>query len=443
LSNRSLEDGHHNGEEEDHHHHSYHGVDRAEEHISVNDALARFLNQITPTAFEIVDSQESLNRILGEEVKASFDVPLFDRATRDGYALKIEDGPVHPPAEFKIEGEVLIGERPKIEIRRGTKNSAIRVATGSFLPPGSNAVVMKEYVREGPGNSLIVEKEVKAGQNILRKGEDIGKSSVVLHQGTNIRPHHVALLALVGLTRVKVFRKPNVAFLSTGDELCDATTSRQLKDRKKRIIDINRPFIKSMIQELGAIPQDLGIARDDYSIIRKKILKGLACDVLILSAGSSVGDRDYASKAAESIPNLKVLAHGVAMRPSSPTGLAIYKGKPFIMLPGFPTSMIISFLVFCRSAILKRGGSASTVIPMVKARLIGEYEGKAGLTHFLRLKVVEKDGEYYANIVRPTEAQYSSWLKESNGIGVLDPGSGSVKDNDIVRVFLIGDLKTE
>lgn len=413
----------------------YHGVDRAQEHVSVRSALDIFLKRISPVATEIVGFQKSLDRVLSEDVRARFDVPLRDRAARDGYALNI-NAPVPPGSEFEIVGEVQIGVKPGVSIDEAKE--AIRVATGSFLPAGSNAVVMKEYAAV-EGTSLMVTREVRAGENMVRRGEDIEGRSIVLLRGTRIMPHHIALLAMVGSSRVKVFRRPRVAFLSTGDELSDAAGP----TRGMKIIDVNRPFMESMVGQLGAVPVDLGIARDDYDAIRRKIIRGLTFDVLILSAGSSVGERDYAAKAAESVRGLEILAHGVAMRPSSPTGLAIYRGRPFVMLPGFPTSMIVSFLVFCRPAILRRGGSTKTSLPMVKASLLGGYQGRAGLTQFLRLSVSEKDGSYFARVVRPTEAQYSSWLKDANGIGVLDPTVGEVKDGDSISVFLIGDLKRE
>ena len=183
-----------------------------------------------------------------------------------------------------------------------------------------------------------------------------------------------------------------------------------------------------MINELGGIPVDLGIARDNLDEVKSKMIEGLSYDALFLSAGSSVGERDYVTRAAESIKGVKILVHGVAMRPSSPTGLAVHRGKPLILLPGFPTSAIVSFFVFGRPAILKLGGSSSLDYPMIRATINDDYVGKAGVTHFLRVRI-SRDGEMYrAKIVRPTEAQFSSWLREANGIAVIGrDGRTSVK----------------
>ncbi|MDA4130422.1 MAG: molybdopterin-binding protein, partial [Thaumarchaeota archaeon] len=181
---------------------------------------------------------------------------------------------------------------------------------------------------------------------------------------------------------------------------------------------------------------------DNFQKIRSKLVKSLECDAVILSAGSSVGERDYVTRALESISGLTTLVHGVAMRPSSPTGLTTYKGKPVILLPGFPTSAIVSFYVFGRPAVLKLAGSSSTQPPLIKATIMDEYSGKKGLTHFLRVLVKKEGGEYIVSIVRPTEAQYSSWLRVANGIAIIGENGGStvVKPGEEVSVFLIAEI---
>ncbi len=422
-----------NYEEEVHVH--YHGVDKAQEHISVKDALDRFLRKISPVKSEVVKLSGSLGRVSSEDIMSSFDVPRYDRSTRDGFALKVAKDQIASGSEFKIVGEVRIGKKAKVSVKA---HEAIRVATGSFLPLGSNAVVMKEYAEvQENGDILKITRDVKAGDNILHAGEDIKKGSIVLSRGTRFQPHHIALLALVGAKQVKVFEKPRVAFFSTGDELIDINST---ESSSEKTTDINRPFIESMINELGAIPVDLGITKDDFQEIRKKIVKALSFDALILSAGSSVGERDFVSKAVESIKRVKTLVHGVAMRPSSPTGLALYKGKPYIMLPGFPTSMIVSFFVFARPAILKLSGSSVVFPQKIKAKVQNGFQGKEGLTHFLHVKVEERNSEYFAKIVKPTEAQFSSWLKDANGIGVLDQPKSSLQPGESLDVFLIGDV---
>ena len=421
--------------EEEHVH--YHGVDKAEEHIGVDQALETFLSQIIPVKAEYVKVGEATRRIAFEEIKSPIDLPGLARSTRDGYAVSFSGE--EPPSRFSVVGDVPIGVIPKISLKDG---QAVRIATGSYAPKGTSSVLMKEYavIKD---NALTTERFPKRKENLLMPGEDIPKGKNVVSKGSVLLPTHISLLAMLGCTRVKVYRKPSIAFLSTGDELVDIEKPARKKNGP-RIYDANRPFIASMLKVLGAEPRDLGIAKDNFASIRSKMLLGLSLsDGLILSAGSSVGEKDFAARAEESIKGVKVLVHGVAMRPSSPTGLAVYKGKPFISLPGFPTSAIVSFFVFARPAISKLAGKEILEdYPIVRARMLDDYSGKIGIRHFLRVKLTRdaKSGDYLARIVRPSEAQYSSWLSDANGIAIISEDKGSVSANDEVSVLLFGDV---
>lgn len=423
--------------EEEHLH--YHGVDKAEEHIGVDRALEAFLGQITPVKAEYVKLGDATRRVAFEEIESPINLPGLARSTRDGYAVSYSGDKPHSK-RFSVVGDVPIGVIPKISLKNG---QAAKVATGSFAPKGTSSVLMKEYAVV-EDSALTIERSLKRNENLLMPGEDIPKRKIIVSKGSVLLPTHIALLAMLGCTKVKVYRKPRIAFLSTGDELVDIEESTRKKSRGQRIYDANRPFIASMLKVLGAEPHDLGIAKDNFASIRSKMLLGLSrSDGLILSAGSSVGEKDFAARAEESIKGVKVLVHGVAMRPSSPTGLAVYKGKPFISLPGFPTSAIVSFFVFARPAISKLTGKEILEdYPIVRARILDDYSGKIGIRHFLRVKLTKdaKSGDYIARIVRPSEAQYSSWLSDANGIALISEDRGSVSANDEVSVLLFGDI---
>jgi molybdopterin molybdotransferase len=420
---------------EDHQH--YHGVDSVERHISVEEALSKLLKNIKPVKSELIKSSEGFNRVLFRDISSPIDVPTRARSTRDGYALRISESNGSGNKRFKLVGDVRIGTSPKIRL---SAREAVRIATGSYIPPDANSVVMVEYVQENDGE-IVLQREPRIGENILRKGEDIARNSLVLKRGTRLRSHHVALLAQIGIRRIQVFQKPLVSVLSTGDELFDAFKG---KASETQIPDINRPFIRSMLEALNSRSLDLGIARDNFETIREKIERGLkSSDALLLSAGSSVGERDYALKAAKSIPGVNILVHGVAMRPSSPTGLAVYNGKPFILLPGFPTSAFMSFFVFARTAIQKISGEETDggLEPLIKVKMIDSYEGKKDIKHFLRVRVSKSGGNYVAIITKPTDAYYSSWLGKANGIAVLDEKRTTIQPGDQVDVFLIGSVE--
>ncbi|HZW55964.1 MAG TPA: molybdopterin molybdotransferase MoeA [Nitrososphaerales archaeon] len=466
----------HNADEDEEGHTHYHGVDKAEQHIGVDQALEMFLGQIVPVRPVTVTLDEAWNRVLFQDIISEIDIPKQARSTRDGFAIRLPGhaGAAAPFSEFSIVGEVRIGAIPTISLKDG---QAALVATGSYVPDGTSAVMMKEYAKVRDGNLLTIEREATAGENILAPGADISRGDTVLKAGTRLRPNHIALLAMLGWGKVRVYRRPRVGFFSTGDELMDvkekgleSSKKNRRSDKKKegggaKIYDSNRPFIKAALQELGAEPCDLGIARDNFDEIRAKMLNGLrTCDALFLSAGSSVGERDYVGRAADSIKGVRMLVHGVAMRPSSPTGLATYQGKPFVLLPGFPTSAIVSFFVFGLPVISKLSGLSlgateggkkrvealaarlGVFYQTISATLLDEYHGKPGIKHFLRVRVTRDrtDGgeRYLARIVKPTEAYHSKWLAEANGIAVIDEDkvSAVMSGNKEVPVLLFGNV---
>jgi len=422
--------------DDDHLH--YHGVDSAEKHLSVKEALETFLGEIRTTKSETIGVYEANGRVFFSDLTCPENLPRIARSTRDGYAVKLtaDDLGEIENRTFIIIGEVRIGAVSKLIINSG---QAAKVATGSFVPRGANAVAMKEYSQVEDGR-LKTTKNLKIGENILSPGEDLKKGELLFRAGTRLRPHHIALLSLLGVKKAKLFSRPRIAIFSTGDELQDPFKSKKLDNAAT--FDSNRPFLSSIISELGALPVDLGIARDNFDETKSKMMTGLKYDALILSAGSSVGDRDYVSRAAESIKGMRMLVHGVAMRPSSPTGLAVYRGKPVVFLPGFPTSAIVSFYVFGRPSILKLSGLSSTEFPTIRARLDEDFDGKPGLTHFLRVKISREGEQFIAKIVRPTEAQYSSWLREANGIAILGAdGKTNAVRGDEVSVYLIDQVE--
>ncbi|MDA4130064.1 MAG: molybdopterin molybdotransferase MoeA, partial [Thaumarchaeota archaeon] len=293
----------HSVEDEDHHH--YHGVDRAEEHVSVNDALKILLASIRETKPESITLPESCGRILYEEIMSPANLPKLARSTRDGYAVNINENIVNDTEyyAYRIVGEVKIGTAPRIKIGPG---EAARVATGSYIPADANAVIMVEYSNVENG-VLRFAHPLRIGENIVSPGEDIKKGELLLSRGSRVHPQHLALFSILGVNRLRVYSKPRVAVLSTGDELKDSPSwagrggrKREKANRKSLLtFDSNRPFLKLMLAELGAEPVDLGITPDNFQKIRSKLVKSLECDAVILSAGSSVGERDYVTRALE------------------------------------------------------------------------------------------------------------------------------------------------
>jgi molybdopterin molybdotransferase len=265
---------------------------------------------------EEVEVDLSLGRIIATDVISSVDVPPFDRSAMDGFAVNAEDtysASISTPITLRLVDELHIEDTPRVEVG---KNQCASIVTGAQLPTGVNAVVMVEYTKRLNDTTIEIFSEVRPRENVSRLGEDVSRGTVVLRSGTMILPQDIGMLTALGVRQVTVFRKPRVAVVSSGSELCDHSRP------TGKIADVNRPMLIAGCQDLGCSPVDLGIVTDDYEAIREKLLKGLQlADVILVTAGTSVGPADIVPKVIDSLGQPGMLVHGVAMRPSMPTGL--------------------------------------------------------------------------------------------------------------------------
>jgi len=267
---------------------------------------------------------------------AEENLPRVDRSAVDGYAVKAED--VVGSSQFKPK---LLALTDKNEIAKG---QARQLWTGNSIPKGADAVVMLENV-ERATDRIEVWTPLAPGDNISKKGEDVRKGEVAVDAGVRLRPQHIGLMAALGVAKVKVFEKPKIAILATGNELAEAGRNRV----KDQVFDVNSHVISAMCRELGAEPLDLGIAGDDVEEIKAKLEKGLVgADAAITTGGTSVGTSDLVPDVVGKLGKPGIIVHGVAMRPAMPTALAIVKGKPIVILSGNPVAAMIGFEVFVR-----------------------------------------------------------------------------------------------
>ncbi|MEM3586693.1 MAG: molybdopterin molybdotransferase MoeA, partial [Candidatus Jordarchaeaceae archaeon] len=283
-----------------------------QEYTKVNDALNKIISRIKRTEPETIPVTESLGRIIYEDIYSPRDIPHFDRAAMDGYAVIAEDtfgASQHKPVKLKVIGEVRVGKTPNLKVSRG---EAAQIATGAPIPPNADAVVMVEYTM--PINSEVeIYSPVTPGQNISKKGEDVKKGQKVISSGKQVRPQEEAMLLQCGITEVKVAKKPRVAIISTGNELVDIYTPPE----QGQVINTNCYTIASLVRIYGGEPKILGIFPDEQEEIEKAINESLKYDIGVFSGGTSVGKYDY-------LPSLlqkrgELVFHGVAMKPGSPT----------------------------------------------------------------------------------------------------------------------------
>ncbi|MEM2336134.1 MAG: molybdopterin molybdotransferase MoeA [Candidatus Bathyarchaeia archaeon] len=379
---------------------------------------------------EMIPVWEALNRVLAEDIIADENLPRFDRSAVDGYAVKAED--TFGASQFKPKTLKLTNAS---EVKKG---EARQVWTGNPLPKGADAVLMLENVRLVGGGQIEVWTAITPGENVSKRGEDVAKGEVAVKAETRLKPHHLALLSALGKSKIKVFEKPKVAILATGNELVQAGQ----KPCEDQIYETNRVMLASMCHELGAEPIDLGIAKDDVEEISEKLKQGLEkADIIITTGGTSVGESDLVPTAINKLGKPGVIVHGVAMRPAMPTAIAVVNGKPIIVLSGNPVAAFFGFEVFARPLILKMLGIKNESRPVVMARLTRRTSAAPGRKTFVRVRVFQKDGEFYAEPISARGSGIISTLTRANGYVVVPENREGLEEGETVQVRLFDTLE--
>ena len=314
--------------------------------LSVEDAFKKLQEHYVakPLGSEEIAVDKSLGRVLSEDVVSMVDVPGFDRATMDGFAVIAEDtfsAQEDEPVELKIVGKVEAGEKPEIEVGRG---EAVEIATGAPVPKGADAIVMVEQTNQ-KDDVVSIFKAVAPGENVMGAGTDIMAGEIVLRTGEEITSRDIGLLAALGKSRVNVYRKPKVAIISTGNELIPAG---QKLDYGK-IYDINSRTLAGAVLESGCEPIALGICSDDPEDMKIKIQQALlTSDVVLTSGSTSAGAGDILYRILGDFSGPGIIVHGLSVKPGKPLIIAIVEGKPLFGLPGYPTSALMMFNVIVK-----------------------------------------------------------------------------------------------
>jgi len=360
--------------------------------IDRDEAQRRFQEAVSldPLGAEQVALDEAFERVLARDVVTAVDVPSFDRSNYDGYAVRAADtwgAQEENPRRLKLSPEVLAtGVVPEVEV---TPGHATLIATGGMLPRGADAVVMVEHT-ETDGDQLLVNRAVNAGFGISFAGSDVTAGETVLRQGEILSSRETGVLAAVGAEEVAVWRKPKVAVISTGDEIIPPGQPM----RPGLVYDSNARILADAVRELDGEPLVMGIVRDDLDELRRKLQDALRqADVVLLSGGTSKGAGDLSYHAVSELSEPGIVAHGVALKPGKPICLAADKGKPVVILPGFPTSAIFTFHEFVAPVIRMLGGRPATTRSNETARLAVKVNSEIGRTEYLLVGLVGgKDG---------------------------------------------------
>lgn len=376
--------------------------------IGFEEARSLILENIPILGVERVPLLDAAGRVLAEDVKAPWEMPLCDNSAMDGFAVRAADCAKGEP--LAVIGYIPAGGRPEPSVASGC---AVTIMTGAPVPPGCDAVVPVEETGEEQGRVRILA-PVAAGQHIRYRGEDVALGDVVIPAATLIRPPEISMLASMGSVMVPVHRRVRVAILSTGDELIELGQT----PVAGKIINSNTFSLAAAVRECGAEPVLLGIALDTPEDHRRRLLQGLSCDALITSAGVSAGDRDYVRDVLADL-GARQMFWKVAMKPGGPTAFSLKEGTPVFSLPGNPVSTLITFEQFVRPALLRMMGHRRVVRPFLTGVLKEDVKKKPGKVNFLRVRVTVEQGGYVASTSGDQHTGILRTMVQANALAVL------------------------
>jgi putative molybdopterin biosynthesis protein len=366
--------------------------------VSRDEATVRFREhlRLAPLGEELVSLGDALDRVLAGDVVADIDVPGFDRANVDGFAVQAHDtfgAMEETPRALRVNGEVLApGIVPALPVIPG---HATPIATGGMLPRGADAVLMVEHSElAGSTDDRLVEvrRPLTGGENVSYASTDIARGETVLRAGQRLTSREIGVLAALGLPECTVFRRPRVAIFSTGNEIVAPGEAL----RPGAVYDSNAAIIGAAVRELGGIAVHLGVIADNEQALAAALARGLQEDIVVFSGGTSKGAGDVSYRIVRALRNPGVVAHGVALKPGKPICLAVTGGKPVVVLPGFPTSAIFTFHEFLAPVIRAFAGLPPQRSHAVQATLPMRVNSERGRTEYLLVGLVQGPDGYLA-----------------------------------------------
>src|SRR5215468_4844015 len=408
--------------------------------VSSAEARRRFEAAIdlSPLAGETVGLAQALGRVLATDLAAETDVPAFDRASVDGFAVRAADttgAGDRAPRRLLLNAEVIAcGHPPCLEVHAGTAST---IATGGPIPRGADAVVMIEHTEliETPkGPSIEVRRAATPGQFLAFAGSDIARGETVLRRGQLIGSREIGILAACGIAGIPVVRRPRAAVLSTGDELVPPGTPLP----PAGVYDSNGAIVAAAVEEAGGEAVRYGAFPDDEAKLEAVVRRALAaCDMVVLSGGTSKGAGDVSYRILSQLGPPGVLVHGVALKPGKPLCLAVSDGKPIAVLPGFPTSAIFTFHAFVAPIIRARAGLRAEGAQSVKAAVPVRIPSEMGRQEFVLVALVPGEQGPVAFPIGKGSGAVTSF-SQADGFVAIDALSAGLDAGLTREVTLIG-----
>jgi molybdopterin molybdotransferase len=406
---------------------------------SPGEAARTILQDLQPLATERVALLDALGCVLAEDVRSPLDLPPWDNSAMDGYAVRGADfgsagGAAAPRAavELRVVETIPAGGFPTRPLGPG---ECARIFTGAPLPQGADAVIRQEDTTRLAGDRVRIDDARDVGHNLRRRGEDIRRDSVPLARGTPLGPAQLGVLASLGMAEVPVHRRPRVAILGSGNEIADLDESAAIRAGRK-IASSNTYTLLASLRQAGVTAANLGIARDDAADIARRVRTAGDADLLVTTAGISVGEHDQMRQVLEDTGG-SLTFWRIRMRPGAPVGYGRLGGVPWIGLPGNPVSTMVTFELFVRPAIRKLLGYRTFFRRTVPVRVAEPLRYPARLTHFLRAVVVEEDGERVARLTGPQGSGILTSMAQANALLILPAEQDDVAAGDGLDAILL------
>jgi molybdopterin molybdotransferase len=419
--------------------------------IGVEEARERILGAISRLPVEDRALGEALGQVLAEDAYSPVTIPPLDNTSMDGYAVRAEDtrgASEDTPSTLRIIGEVAAGYIFQGEVEAGT---AVRIMTGAPVPRGADAIVPFEETDEPPGRnfgsfakgreSVGVLKAAEQGANVRRAGEDVAGGSLVMRAGTELGAAQIGVLASLGLATLRVYRRPVVAIISTGDELLELGQPQA----EGKIYDSNTYSIAALVEEAGGTPKRLGISRDTVEDLTARIHEALRdADLLITTAGVSRGDYDVVKDVL--LREGQVDFWTVRMRPGKPLAFGSFEAPdgrvvPHIGLPGNPVSSMVTFELFGRAVIFKMMGREGWERPVLRVIVEDRIVNSDGRRFLARGIVRQEEGRYVASLTGPQGSGILTSMALANALVVCPEDMAALEPGDEAEAMMLGPVR--
>ncbi len=397
--------------------------------LTVEEALAQILAFVRPLETEAVDVVGALGRVLAEDVVSDREIPPWANSSMDGYALRAVDSGAG--AALRVVEHIATGRMPT---RRLAVGEAARIFTGAPLPEGADAVVPQEDV-DADGDRVALRGRVAPGAYVRSAGEDMRVGDRVLDPGHVLGSAEIGLLATLGRTQARVYRRPRVAILSTGDEIADLGAT----PRPGQIPNTNTYSLWAQVLEAGGVPLSLGVVPDRLDAIEERVRRAADADVVVSSAGVSVGDHDHVRAALERA-GARLHLWRVSMRPGKPITFGSLGRRPVFGLPGNPVSAMVTFELFVRPALLTLAGRRRVGRPRLVCRALERIDNPGSRRGYLRVTLSQLNGGFGARLTGEQGSAILRSMVRADGLAVV-PGDTAIETGEEVEVILLRSLE--